>query len=297
MSWLGPRGFGARHASGARAGKVFGPRALIAVLVGCETGDPARDVVPLRRAGVALGIALALALSVPVVASAATITVNEQDESATFDRGGNKPADYFDRIDKLSNDNGRCSLREAIAASNTNSAVDGCSAGTGPGDVVKVPAGEYPVYDNLFVRERVIIRGNNAGTPGNDPNRAEETSIKFVFNPHSQAQVGMFWLGNPGPDGPADGGGSEFDGLTLEGNSNPLCNVQPPVAGTCEEWAIVQPEKSGGAPDDTAPGFQLRNSIVRDFTAGVYLGGKGAVIARNRFVDNNALSDLPSVPP
>src|SRR3954453_20170728 len=290
MSWLGPRGFGARHASGARAGKVFGPRALIAVLVGCETGDPARDVVPLRRAGVALGIAFALALSVPVVASAATITVNEQDESATFDRGGNKPADYFDRIDKLSNDNGKCSLREAIAASNTNAEVDGCSAGTGPGDVVEIPAGFYPVYDNLFVRERVIIRGTNVGTPGNDPDRRAETVIKFVFNPHSQAQVGMFWLGNPGPNGLADGGGSEFDGLTLEGNSNPLCNVQPPVAGTCEEWAIVQPEKSGGGAN-TAPGLKLRNSIVRDFTAGVYLGGRGAVIAGNRFVDNNALSE------
>src|SRR4051794_32343710 len=272
MSWLGPRGFGARHASGARAGKVFGPRALIAVLVGCETGDPARDVVPLRRAGVALGIAFALALSVPVVASAATITVNEQDESATFDRGGNKPADYFDRIDKLSNDTGKCSLREAIAASNTNEKVDGCSAGDGPGDVIVVPAGVYPVHDNLFVREPVIIRGANAGTPGNDPSRGPETVIKFVFNPHSQAQVGMFWLGNPGPSGPADGGGSVFNGLELVGGSNPLCSDPTPrPAGTCEEWAIVQPEKSGGGAD-TAPGFQLRNSIVRDFTAGVYLG-------------------------
>src|SRR3954466_5438869 len=262
----------------------------------CETGNPGKHLARSRHVRLTLGIALALAVSVPAVASGATINVNEEAESATFVNGGDRPADYFDRIDKLSNDNGKCSLREAIAASNTNGAVDGCSAGTGPGDVVEVPAGLYSVYDNLFVRERVIIRGANAGTPGNDPNRGDETRIKFFFNPHSQAQVGMFWLGNPGPDGPADGGGSEFDGLTLEGNSNPLCNVQPPVAGTCEEWAIVQPEKSGGAPDDTAPGFQLRNSIVRDFTAGVYLGGEGAVIARNRFVDNNALSDLPSVP-
>src|SRR4051794_25993300 len=262
----------------------------------CETGNPGKHLARSRHVRLTLGIALALAVSVPAVASGATINVNEEAESATFVNGGDRPADYFDRIDKLSNDNGKCSLREAIAASNTNAEVDGCSAGTGPGDVVEIPAGFYPVYDNLFVRERVIIRGTNVGTPGNDPDRRAETVIKFVFNPHSQAQVGMFWLGNPGPNGPADGGGSEFDGLTLEGNSKPLCNVQPPVAGTCEEWAIVQPEKSGGAPDDTAPGFQLRNSIVRDFTAGVYLGGKGAVIARNRFVDNNALSDLPSVP-
>src|SRR3954453_5750161 len=262
---------------------------------GCETGGPGKHVVAVRRAGVTLGIALALAVSVPAVASGATITVDEHAESATFVNGGDQPADDSDSIKDLSNHNTKCSLREAIEASNTNAQVDGCAAGSGPGDVVVLPlVGEYPVYDNLVVRERVIIRGANAGTPGNDPARhpETETTIKFVFNPHSQAQVGMFWLGNPSPSGPADGGGSEFDGLTLAGNSNPLCNVNPPVNGTCEEWAIVQPEKSGGGPD-TAPGFQLRNSIVRDFTAGVYLGGKGAVIARNLFKDNHALSDRP----
>jgi len=251
----------------------------------CETRDPAKDIVHLRRAGVTLGIALVLALSVATVASAATITVNEQGESATFVHGGNTPANYFDSIDKLSNHNDKCSLREAIEASNTNEKVDGCPAGTGPGDVVEVPAGFYPVYDNLFVRQRVIIRGANAGTSGNDPHRGAETVIKFVYNPQSQAQVGMFWLGDPGPKGPADGGGSEFDGLTLEGNSNPLClATSPAVAGTCEEWAIVQPEKSGGGAN-TAPGLQLRNSIVRGFTWGVYLGGKRAVIARSLFED------------
>src|SRR3954447_24990698 len=259
----------------------------------CETGNPGKHLARSRHVRLTLGIALALAVSVPAVASGATINVNEEAESATFVNGGDRPADYFDRIDKLSNDNGKCSLREAIAASNTNEKVDGCSAGDGPGDVIVVPAGVYPVHDNLFVREPVIIRGANAGTPGNDPSRGPETVIKFVFNPHSQAQVGMFWLGNPGPSGPADGGGSVFNGLELVGGSNPLCSDPTPrPAGTCEEWAIVQPEKSGGGAD-TAPGFQLRNSIVRDFTAGIYLGGKGAVIAGNRFVDNNALSDLP----
>ena len=57
----------------------------------------------------------------------------------------------------------------------------------------------------------------------------------------------------------------------------------------CENWAIVQPEKSGGA--NTAPGFKLRNSIVRDLTSGIYLGGEGAVIKHNLFKDNRALTD------
>src|SRR4051794_37368288 len=150
----------------------------------CETqpGDRRHTA---SRAGVTLGITLALALTVPAAASGATIKVNEKGESATFVRGGNAPKDYFDSIDKLSNDNGSCSLREAIAASNTNAKVDGCAAGDGPGDVVQLPVGLYPVYDNLFVRERVVIRGANAGTPGNDPSRRPdtETVIKFVYNP------------------------------------------------------------------------------------------------------------------
>ncbi len=258
-----------------------------------ETRSPREDVARVRRCGGMLGITVALALSAPTIASGATITVDEEGESATFVNGGNTPADYFDRIADLSNHNRRCSLREAIEASSTDDSVDGCPAGTGPDDVVVLPAGDYPVYDNLFVRQRVIVRGANAGTPGSDPQRGPETVITFVNNPHSQAQVGMFWLGNPGPTGPADGGGSEFDGLTLAGNSNPLCKaVDPSQIGTCEEWAIVQPEKSGGGPD-TAPGVNLRNSIVRNFTSGVYVGGKGAVIAGNLFKDNSALFGDP----
>src|SRR3954452_20832818 len=134
---------------------------------GCETGNLGKHLVRLRYVRLTLGIALVLAVSVPAVASGATINVNEEAESATFVNGGDRPADYFDRIDKLSNHNGKCSLREAIAASNTNTKVDSCRKGTGPGDVVKLPAGHYRVYDNLFVRESVIVRGANAGTAGN----------------------------------------------------------------------------------------------------------------------------------
>src|SRR3954447_10691136 len=124
---------------------------------GCETGGPGKHVVAVRHAGVTLCIALALAVSVPAVASGATITVDEHAESATFVNGGDQPADDSDSIKDLSNHNTKCSLREAIEASTTTARVDGCAAGSGPDDVVVLPAGEYPVFDNLFVRERVIV--------------------------------------------------------------------------------------------------------------------------------------------
>ena len=83
------------------------------------TGDSVDRRAGLRRAGVAFGVALACALSAPAAAMATTIHVDETQESATFVNGGATPADYYDSIAKLSNDNGKCSLREAIAASNT----------------------------------------------------------------------------------------------------------------------------------------------------------------------------------
>ncbi|MCA9971122.1 MAG: DUF11 domain-containing protein [Anaerolineales bacterium] len=39
--------------------------------------------------------------------------------------------------------NGLCSLREAVQAANTNTAVDACAAGSGPDDVILIPAGHY----------------------------------------------------------------------------------------------------------------------------------------------------------
>lgn len=260
------------------------------------TGDSVDAFAGVRRAGVTLSVGLACALCAPAGAAASTIHVNETRESATFVNGGAKPAGYSDSIAKLSNDNGKCSLREAIEASNTDKPVDGCRAGTGLGDVVKLPAGRYHLYDNLIVTQRVVIHGANAGRPGNDPGRGAETIIKLVNNPDSIGQPALFWLGAPSPGGPASGGGSEFIGLTLAGNSNPLCINDPGASSTgpCEEWAIVQPEKSGGGAN-SAPGLQLRNSIVRDFTAGIYLGGKGAVIKNNLFKDNSRLLGNPSV--
>jgi CSLREA domain-containing protein len=71
---------------------------------------------------VALVLAVALGVQPVPVAHAATITVN-----TTFDEFNN---------------DGDCSLREAILAANTNSAVDGCTGGW-LADTITLPAGTY----------------------------------------------------------------------------------------------------------------------------------------------------------
>ena len=79
--------------------------------------------------------------------------------------------------------------------------VDGLPAGDGPRDIdiVKFPAGDYDLYDNLIVTQRVIIRGANAGRPGNDPDRGLESTMKLVNNPNSIGQPALFWAARPRP--------------------------------------------------------------------------------------------------
>jgi CSLREA domain-containing protein len=80
-------------------------------------------------------------------------------------------------IDDELNADGDCSLREAIQAANTDTAVDACPAGSGA-DTIMVPAGTYllsisvfedaPEYDNqqgdLDIGSDVIIEGDGAAT-------------------------------------------------------------------------------------------------------------------------------------
>ena len=255
-----------------------------------ETRDRVDAVSGLRNARVTLVIALACALTAPAAAAAATIKVNETEESATFVPGGDTPDGYSDSIDDLSNDNGQCSLREAIEASNTDAAVDGCAAGDGPGDIVEMPAGHYHVYDTLIVLKRWRSAARTPGDPATTPIAADRDDHYAGLQPEFHRPARAVLARRALAQRSRARRRLQFNGLTLAGNSNPLC-VRAGLSGAyCEESAIVQPEKSGGGPD-TAPGLKLRNSIVRDFTAAIYLGGERAVIARNLFMNNQSLLD------
>src|SRR4051794_32285608 len=65
---------------------------------------------------------------------------------------------------------GDCSLREAIAAADTDTTVDACAAGSGA-DTIRVPAGIYPItnpdftdVEGLRVRSAVTLAGAGAAT-------------------------------------------------------------------------------------------------------------------------------------
>ena len=79
--------------------------------------------------------------------------------------------------------NGNCTLREAIEAANTNTAVDGCAAGSVVGqDLIILPSGEYAITEvitaengnqsgDFDILESVIISGAGATINGNSIDR------------------------------------------------------------------------------------------------------------------------------
>src|SRR5207302_8412884 len=93
-------------------------------------------VPPRWTVGVATGVAVLLACS---PAHAATITVNTT-------------------ADELATD-GNCSLREALQAANTDTAIDGCAKGSGA-DTVVVPAGSYDFSAALTGSEDNGLQGD-----------------------------------------------------------------------------------------------------------------------------------------
>lgn len=129
-----------------------------------------------------------------------------------------------DDIDQA--DNGNCTLREALVAANTNSAVDGCNAGeSGPTvDVVSLPAGTYVLA--------VGSRGNGSAASGDldltddlrlegagaDVTIIDAGGLDRVFDVVGGIDVTIVGLHATGGDaGSGNGGAVENDGtLTLE---------------------------------------------------------------------------------
>jgi uncharacterized repeat protein (TIGR01451 family) len=219
----------------------------------------------------------------PSAAPAATIKVDTTAETAVFTPPG---PTYYSEVTGDTDPPGKCSLREAVVAANTNAAVNDCAAGDGPKDVIELMPGIYHVKDNLFIAERVVIKGPNAGLPGNDPARDQEATVELDDNPYWQAQPALFWLDVPVFTGRPLGAGTVFNGIELRGAFDPDCTASGPGTGECAENAIVEPAHP--PPEGAeAPGYVLVDSVVRDFTFGLYLGGTRPVVKNNLFVDNN----------
>ena len=110
-----------------------------------------------RTGGRVLILLAACALGLPAAASAATIKVTT----------------HRDELD--SPPDGKCSVREAVQAANTNTAFGGCPKGSGPSDTITLKRGRYPLEIATTTEDlnlngdldvdggKVIFRGEGAG--------------------------------------------------------------------------------------------------------------------------------------
>lgn len=204
------------------------------------------------------------------VAHAATITVNTTDDELNTD--------------------GDCSLREAIQAANTDTAVDGCTAGSGI-DTISLPTGFYILTiagagenangtGDLDITSDVTINGEYGS--GNTIIQAGTNStngIDRVLDVHSGAtveinDVTVRFGRTPGASGEMCGGGIRNYGTltlnnsTVSGNTAPTC-----VIGNCWGGGICNKENAT---------LTLNNSTIADNTAvyggGIYNNGDNTVL-------------------
>jgi CSLREA domain-containing protein len=154
----------------------------------------------------ALVLAITLNVTPAPVAQGATITVD-----TTFDG--------------LNDSDGHCSLREAIQAANTDSAVDACPAGSGD-DTITLPAGTYtltlagPDEDNnttgdLDITDDLTINGAGADSATIDGNQLDR-----VLHVHGGVAVeinGVEITNGKTPDGVSGGDGDPGGGIYNSG--------------------------------------------------------------------------------
>lgn len=195
--------------------------------------------------------------------------------------------------DELNSD-GDCSLREAIQAANTDSAVDDCVAGTGD-DVVRMPAGTYRITragfseqqnltGDLDIRSTVWIRGAGQGATIIDGNGLDRQLDVFGG---ASARVEDLTLQNgvapPGRRGGAlvvlDGGEATLRRVTVVGNE---------VSDGPNRW----PDGGGIYNNGTTT---VEDSLVTDNLAGGTEGSGGGIwnsgtltVTRTTISDNTA---------
>ncbi len=196
--------------------------------------------------------------------------------------------------DELNND-GDCSLREAIRAANTDTAVDGCPAGSGV-DTITVPAGVYKLSvagtnedagatGDLDITAGVVINGAGVGKTIIDGDGLDRV-FEVIGPPSGSFAViisGMTVRNGHAVD-PPHGGGIEIAG-----------NVQVTLRNI--EFADNRSDGGGGAIDisDYAT-VTLMNAILRDNRAelsggGVFHGGNTLIIQNSAIQGNFALRD------
>ncbi|MDP9243140.1 MAG: CSLREA domain-containing protein, partial [Actinomycetota bacterium] len=154
------------------------------------------------------------------------------------------------------NNDGDCSLREAVSSANTDSSYDGCTAGSGT-DTIVLPKGTLRLDSRLIVSHPLTIRGAGRGRTVID---AEQTDRVLLVD---RASLSLQRLRVTGGKAASDGGGISVLGGTLV-----LLEVSVTGNRTGED--------GGGIAMSDGGVLRVTRSLVADNVAG---GGGGGISA------------------
>jgi fibronectin-binding autotransporter adhesin len=225
--------------------------------------------------------------------------------------------------------NGNCSLREAVQAANTNTAVDACTKGDAGADTIDIPSGFYllshtgtgdtaNLTGDLNIKEDLTISGAGASSTIIDGGKV------LLGSPDRILQIGgassaptviisgvTLQNGNPGNVGGAImvskspsvtlqdceiannegtfGGGVSFTGVSLSLGSLTITR--------CDIHDNESVGSAGGVALDFGTTLTISDSNISHNTAassggGFWSGGQGAVTITNSTIDNNS-ADAP----
>ena len=202
-----------------------------------------------------------------------------------------------------------CSLRQAIASANDNTAYGGCIAGrVGGTDTIEVPTGDYELTTHqLLISSDIDIVGGGARSTvihGSGSERVLEISSGTVTITDFTIQGGNTSAGNDLNHG--IGGGIFVDSggsLTLQ-DSEVIGDTASAGGGGITNWGRLVVVRStiennsttlaggkGGGIDDAGFGLAITNSTVfgnvSDEGGGLYLGGTSATALLNDTVARN----------
>jgi uncharacterized repeat protein (TIGR01451 family) len=265
-------------------------------------GSTQESVSTTRRSLPALGTILLIAatflMANPQAARAATIPVTTTAEELNAD------AD--------------CSLREPLAAANTDTVVDACPAGSG-NDIITVPAGTYPIGAQLTVASDLTISGAGAATTILDGGNSDRVlnigsgtvTVQGVTIRNGRSSGDGGGISNndtltvtnstiSGNNAGGNGGGIDSPGTltitnsTISGNAafgvggGIFKDTGGPAAVTNSTISGNNANQGGGIFNDTGGTLTVTNSTISGNTA---FGGSGVINASTATITNTIVAN------
>ncbi|RMG98415.1 MAG: CSLREA domain-containing protein [Chloroflexi bacterium] len=205
-----------------------------------------------------------------------------------------------DTLDDELNADGDCSLREAISAANTNTAVDACPAGDAGLDTISLPAGTIVLTaGQLTISQDVILQGAGSGSSVIDGNGADRV---LELNSNSVVTITGVTLRNGNITG--NGGGVYVNMATAVFTDTIISNNTATNGGGVYIFSGSATLLSGQIMTNTATtgggvyvqrstaSFSLNGGTVGNNTAvnagGVYVNQGSIVISGGEIRDNTA---------